>query len=93
MEGEGQAAEHQAGDQGQQLPFFQLAVAQEQRAIHHQGTDDQHGSGAVDPAELEAVAGDFDGAWVELVDDEEQQKRDEIDELFHSGSQKRDVTA
>jgi hypothetical protein len=39
------------------------------------------------------VAGQVDGAWVELVDDEEQDKRDEIDELFHGGSQKRDVPA
>lgn len=93
MEGQGQATEHQAGDQGQQLPLLQLAVAQEQRAVDHHGADDQHGGGAVDPAELEAVAGEFDRARVKLVDDEEQQQRDEIDELFHSGSQKRDVTA
>jgi len=39
------------------------------------------------------VAGDFHGARVQLVDDEEQQQRDEIDELFHNGSQNRDVTA
>ncbi|MNC32423.1 hypothetical protein D3C75_807750 [compost metagenome] len=93
VRGQGQATEHQAGDQRQPLALFQLALAQEQRAVDHQRADDQHGRGAVDAAEFEAVAGDFHGARVELVDDEEQQQRDEIDELFHNGSQNRDVTA
>jgi hypothetical protein len=39
------------------------------------------------------MTGDVDDPWIELVDNEKQQKRDEIDELFHSGSQKQDVAA
>ncbi|CAI8860432.1 hypothetical protein EMIT0P171_270008 [Pseudomonas sp. IT-P171] len=31
--------------------------------------------------------------WVDLENNEKQQERDEIDELFHSGSQKQDVAA
>ncbi|MNJ75286.1 hypothetical protein D3C77_723570 [compost metagenome] len=73
MEGQGQAAEHQAGDQRQPLAFFQLALANEQRAIDHHGAEDQHGGGAEDAAKFEAVAGEFDGAWFELEDDEKQE--------------------
>ncbi|MCY1408427.1 hypothetical protein D9M71_237470 [compost metagenome] len=93
MEGQGQAAEHQAGHQGQPLAFFQLALADEQGAIDHQGTDDQHGRGTVDAAHGQGMPDDFDSAGLKLVDDEKQEQRDEIDELFHSGSQKQDVPA
>ncbi|MNI96557.1 hypothetical protein D3C73_1550380 [compost metagenome] len=72
MEGQGQAAEYQAGDQRQPLAFLQPALAQEQRAIYHQRADDQHRRGAIDAAEFEAVPCHFHGAGVELVDDEEQ---------------------
>src|SRR5450830_398869 len=93
VEGQGQAAEDQAGDQGQPLAFFQFAVGDEQGAVDHQGTDDQHGRGAVDTTHGQAVAGDLHDPRFDFVDDEEQEERDEIDELFHSGSQKQDVTA
>jgi hypothetical protein len=39
------------------------------------------------------MTGDVDDPWVDFEDDEKQQERDEIDELFHSGSQKQDVAA
>jgi len=39
------------------------------------------------------VAGNVDDPWINLEDDEKQQEGDEIDELFHSGSQKQDVAA
>ncbi|OMP13704.1 hypothetical protein COLO4_01119 [Corchorus olitorius] len=93
VEGQGQAAEHQAGHQGQQLAFFQAALADEQGAVDHQRADDQHGRGAVDTPQLEVLAGELDQSRFGLVDDEKQQQRDEIDELFHSGSQERDVPA
>ena len=93
MERQGQATEDQAGDEGQPLALLQLALIDEQRAVHHQGTDDQHRGGAVDTAYSQLMAGDVDDPWIDFVDDEKQQKRDEIDELFHSGSQKQDVAA
>ncbi|MNO97932.1 hypothetical protein D3C76_896590 [compost metagenome] len=93
MEGQGQAAEHQAGEQGQPLAFFQFALVNEQCAVDHHRADDQHRCGAEDTSDFEAVTGKFDGTRIELEDDEEQEQRDEIDELFHSGSQKQDVTA
>lgn len=93
MEGQGQATEYKAGDQGQPLALLQLALGDEQRAVDHQGTDDQHRGGAVDTAYSQGVAGDIDGPGIKFVDDEKQQERDEIDELFHSGSQKQDVAA
>ncbi len=93
VEGQGQAAEDQAGDQGQPLAFFQLALGKEQRAIHHQGADDQHRRGAVDAAQSDFVTGKVDDAGIDFVDDEKQEQRDEVDELFHSGSQKQDVAA
>ena len=93
VEGQGQAAEDQAGDQGQPLALFQLALFDEQRAVHHQGTDDQHRRGAVNTAYSHFMASDVDDPWINFENDEKQQKRDEIDELFHSGSQKQDVAA
>ncbi|MCY1408420.1 hypothetical protein D9M71_237400 [compost metagenome] len=93
MEGQCEAAEHQAGNQGQPLAFFQFALADEQRAVDDQGADNQHGRGTVDATHGQGVPGDVDGTGFELVDDEKQEQRDEIDELFHSGSQKQDVPA
>ena len=93
VEGQGQAAEDQAGDQGEPLALLQLALLDEQRAVDHQGADDQHRGGAVDAAYSDLVAGNVDDPWIDLEDDEKQQERDEIDELFHSGSQKQDVAA
>ncbi|CAI8736861.1 Secreted protein [Pseudomonas sp. IT-P258] len=93
VERERQAAEDQAGDQGQPLALLQLALLDEQCAVDHQGTDDQHCGGAVNTAYSELMTGDVDNPWVDFEDDEKQQERDEIDELFHSGSQKQDVAA
>jgi len=39
------------------------------------------------------MAGNIDNARVDFVNDEKQQQRDEVDELFHSKSQKLDVAA
>lgn len=39
------------------------------------------------------MAQNVDGAGVDLEDDEKQEQRDEVDELFHNGSQKQDVAA
>jgi hypothetical protein len=39
------------------------------------------------------MAGDVDDPGIDFEDDEKQQQRDEVDELFHSGSQKQDVAA
>jgi hypothetical protein len=39
------------------------------------------------------LTGKFDVARIKFVDDEKQHKRDEIDELFHSGSQNEDEAA
>jgi len=50
VEGQGQAAEHEAGDEGQPLAFFQFALGDEQGAIDHQGADDEHRGGAIDAA-------------------------------------------
>ena len=93
VEGQGQAAEDQAGDQGQPLAFFQFALGEKQRSVDHQGTDDQHRRGAVDAAQGHLLAGNVDHAGIDFVDDEKQEQRDEVDELFHSGSQKQDVAA
>src|SRR3989344_6449228 len=93
VEGQGQAAEDQAGDEGQPLALLQLALLDEQRAVDHQGADDQHSGGTVDTAYSDLVAGNVDDPWIDFEDDEKQQERDEIDELFHSGSQKQDVAA
>ncbi|MNE97008.1 hypothetical protein D3C80_1952940 [compost metagenome] len=57
MEGQGQAAEHQAGDQGQPLALFQLALADEQGAVDHYGAQDQHRRGTEDASKFEAVTG------------------------------------
>jgi hypothetical protein len=93
VEGQRQATEHQTRDQGQPLALFQLALFDEKRAVHHQGTDDQHRGGAVNTAYSDFMARDIDHPWIKFVNDEKQQKRDEIDELFHSKSQKLDVAA
>ncbi len=42
MEGQGQAAEYQAGKQRQPLAFLELALGDEQNAVNHDRTDDQH---------------------------------------------------
>ncbi len=93
VEGQGQAAEDQAGDQGQPLAFFQFALGNEDGAVDHDGADDEHGGGTVDAAEGQLMAGQIDDPGVEFVNDEKQQQRDEVDELFHSKSQKLDVAA
>lgn len=93
MEGQGQAAKDQAGDQGQPLAFFQFALGNEQCAVNRQGTDDQYCGGAVDTAHADFVTGKVDDPGIDFVDDEKQEQRDEVDELFHSGSQKQDVAA
>ena len=93
MEGQGQATEHQARDQSEPLAFFQLALGDENGAVDDDRADDQYGGGAVNTAYSDLVAGDIDNPWIKFVNDEEQQKRDEIDELFHSESQKLDVAA
>lgn len=93
VEGQGQAAEDQAGDQGQPLALFQFALGNEQRAVYHQGTDDQHRRSAVDAAHADFVPSQVDDSGIDFVDDEKQEQRDEVDELFHSGSQKQDVAA
>ncbi|CAI8842864.1 Secreted protein [Pseudomonas sp. IT-P12] len=93
VERQGQAAEDQAGDEGQPLALLQLALLDEERAVDHQGADDQHRGGTVDTAYRHLMAGDVDDPGVYLEYDEKQQERDEIDELFHSGSQKQDVAA
>ena len=93
VEGQGQATEHQAGDEGQPLAFFQFALGDEQGAIDHQGADDEHRGGAINTAYSQWIAGDVDDPGVDFEDDEKQQERDEVDELFHSGSQKQDVAA
>jgi len=93
VEGQGQAAEHEAGDQGQPLALLQLALGHEECAVDHQGADDQHCGGAVNTAYSQGMTGEVDGPGIKFVDDEKQQERDEVDELFHSGSQKQDVAA
>lgn len=93
VEGQRHATEQQAGDQGQPLAFFQLAVECKQGAVHQHRTDDQHGCRTEDASQLHALTGNIKGAGIELVDDEEQDQRDEVYELFHGGSQKRDVAA
>ncbi len=93
VEGQGQAAEDQARDQGQPLAFFQFALGDKEGAVDHQRADDQHGGGAVDASDGELMACDIDDPGVEFVNDEKQQQRDEVDELFHSKSQKLDVAA
>src|SRR5476649_1480617 len=93
VEGQGQATEYQAGNQGQPLAFFQLALGDEDGAVDHDRADDQHGGGAVDAPECQLVTGDINDPGVEFGNDEKQQQRDEVDELFHSKSQKLDVAA
>ena len=93
MEGQGQGAEHQAGDQGQPLAFFQLALLDEQQTVDHHRAGDEHFGGTEDAAQFKAVTGEVDHVRVGFVDDEEQEQRDEIDQLFHNGSQKQDVAA
>lgn len=93
VEGQGQAAEDRAGDEGQPLAFFEFALGDEDGAVDHDGADDQHGGGAVDASEGQFMAGEIDDPGVEFVNDEKQQQRDEVDELFHSKSQKLDVAA
>ena len=75
------------------MAFFQLALGDEDRAVDHQGADDQHRRGAVDAAERQLMAADIKDPWIGFENDEEQQQRDEVDELFHSKSQKLDVAA
>ena len=93
VERQGHAAEQQAGRQGQPLAFLQALLHGEQGAVDHHRTGDQYASGAENTAQFNALAGEFDGAGIQLENDEKQQKRDEIDELFHGSSQDEDVTA
>ena len=93
VEGQGQAAEYQAGDQGQPLAFFQLALGDEDGTVDDDRTDDQDGGGAVDASERHRVTSDIEDPRVDFGHDEKQQQRDEVDELFHSKSQKLDVAA
>ncbi|MCY1466700.1 hypothetical protein D9M71_850880 [compost metagenome] len=50
MEGQGHAAEHQAGHQGQPLAFFQAALEQEDGAVDDHRADDQNRCGAENTA-------------------------------------------
>ncbi|CAI8786431.1 Secreted protein [Pseudomonas sp. IT-P100] len=93
VERQGQAAEDQAGDEGQPLALFQLALLDEECAVDDQGADDQHRGGAVDASDSQLMTANVNDPWVDLENNEKQQERDEIDELFHSGSQKQDVAA
>ena len=93
VERQRQAAEYQAGNQRQPLAFFEFALFEKQNAVHHHRAGDQHGGRAENAAEGQAMAGDLDDAGFDFVDDEKQEQRDEVDELFHSGSQKQDVAA
>ena len=93
VEGQRQAAEHQAGNQREPLAFFQLALGNKDGTVDYDRTDDQHGGGTVDAPERERVTGDINDPGVEFGNDEKQQQRDEVDELFHSKSQKLDVAA
>ena len=93
VEGQGQAAEDQAGEEGQPLAFLQFALLEVKEAVDHQRTDDQHGGRTEDTADDDAVPQQFMGCRFDFVDDEKQQQRDEVDELFHNGSQKQDVAA
>src|SRR5476649_976891 len=93
VERQGQATEDQAGYERQPLALLQLALLDEERAVNHQGADDQHRGGTVNTAYSDLMSGDVDDPWIDFEDDEKQQKRDEVDELFHSGSQKQDVSA
>ncbi|MNN07872.1 hypothetical protein D3C81_1207080 [compost metagenome] len=93
MEGQGQAAEHQAGEQGDPLALFQLALGGEDQAVDHQGGADQHGGGAEHSADAQAVSGELEGARLHLVGDEEQDQRDEVDELFHGTRHRQDEGA
>ena len=75
------------------MAFFQFALGDEQGSVDHQGADNQHRRGAVDAAQGHLLTGNVDHAGIDFVDDEKQEQRDEVDELFHSGSQKQDVAA
>ena len=90
---EGHPTKHQAGREGQPLAFLQAALNDEQRAVDHDRGGNQHAGSTEDAAEHEALIGKLDGAGVHLVDDEKQNKRNEVDELFHGASHKRDETA
>ncbi|MOA03016.1 hypothetical protein D3C78_1224970 [compost metagenome] len=93
VEGQGHAAEHQAGEQGDPLALLQAALGGEDQAVDHQRGADQHGGGAEHAAQGQLVAGKFDRPWLHLVDDEEQDQRDEVDELFHGARHRQDEGA
>src|SRR5690606_772203 len=93
VEGQGHATEHQAGKEGQPLTLVESARQDEEQAVDDHRTGDQHGGGAEDAAQFEGLPGELHAARVQLVDDEEQDQRDEIDQLFHGGSQARDDAA
>jgi len=86
-------AKQQAGRQSQPLALLQATLYGEKSTIDQHRTADQYRGGAEDAADHEALIGKFDGAWIQLVDDEKQDKRDEIDELFHGASHALDETA
>ncbi len=85
MEGQGQAAEDQAGAEGEPLALFQVAVLEPEGAVDDHRGEDQGRGRAVDATQIEP--GELDVLRVYLVDDEEQDQWDEIDELLHGGSQ------
>ncbi|RMP81889.1 hypothetical protein ALQ16_200943 [Pseudomonas syringae pv. actinidiae] len=93
MKSQRQAAEHQAGDERQPLALFQLALLDVKNAVDHHRTDDEHGRCAEYATERVTVAEDIHGTRLGFVDDEKKEQRDEVDELFHNGSQKQDVAA
>lgn len=93
MEEQRQATENQATNQREPLALFQPALLDEQRAINQYRGADQYCGGAENAAYHKGMARQIDRTRVHFENDEKQQQRDEIDELFHSGSQKQDVAA
>ncbi len=73
--------------------FFQLALFEVKNAVDHHRTDDQHRRCAENAAYHIGIAEDIHGTRLGFVNDEKQEQRDEVDELFHNGSQKQDVAA
>jgi hypothetical protein len=75
------------------LAFFQFSLGDEQNAVDDNRTYNQHRRSAENPAHHDAVSKNVNGARFDLVNDEKQQQWDEVDELFHNGSQMQDVAA
>ena len=72
MEGQGQAAKYQAGDQGQPLALFELALLDKQNAVNHHRAEDQHRCRAEDAPDRQAMPGEIDDAGFDFVDNEKQ---------------------